>query len=120
MKKVAINGFGRIGRILFRILHKNADIEAQNIHIEAHNMTLGQNAIIEADGRGYPGTATSEPGFGCGEIVTGYNRARFGASHGGKEAPHKARASRAKPPMGTKMLRPPWAVAQTAVEKEEG
>ena len=32
MKKVAINGFGRIGRILFRILHKNADIEVSVIN----------------------------------------------------------------------------------------
>ena len=32
MKKIAINGFGRIGRILFRILNENSDIEVSVIN----------------------------------------------------------------------------------------
>ena len=32
MKRIAINGFGRIGRILFRILHQHADIEVSVIN----------------------------------------------------------------------------------------
>ena len=32
MKKIAINGFGRIGRILFRILHEHSDIEVSVIN----------------------------------------------------------------------------------------
>jgi len=40
MKRIAINGFGRIGRILFRILHQHADVEVSVINDRAKPKVL--------------------------------------------------------------------------------
>jgi hypothetical protein len=59
-------------------------ITGRRMSFNSTTMFLQSSAQIHVDGRGHPGSASSEPGFGCGQTASGYNRARYGPSHGGK------------------------------------
>jgi glyceraldehyde 3-phosphate dehydrogenase len=62
MKKtrVAINGFGRIGRIAFRVLHKRANIEVVAINDLTDSTTLAHLLKYDSVHRKFEGTVSSE------------------------------------------------------------
>lgn len=58
-KKVAINGFGRIGRLTFRILLQNPDIEVVAINDLTDNHTLAHLLKYDSTQGRFPGTVES-------------------------------------------------------------
>ncbi|MEW6470388.1 MAG: type I glyceraldehyde-3-phosphate dehydrogenase [Bacteroidota bacterium] len=53
--RIAINGFGRIGRVLFRVLHGNKDIEIAAINDLADSKTLAHLLKYDSVHGNYPG-----------------------------------------------------------------
>ncbi|CAN5326278.1 type I glyceraldehyde-3-phosphate dehydrogenase [soil metagenome] len=59
-KKIAINGFGRIGRLVFRLLHNHPDVEVVAVNDLADNATLIHLLRFDTAQGKFPGTATTE------------------------------------------------------------
>ncbi len=59
-KKVAINGFGRIGRLVFRLLHNHPDVEVVAVNDLADNATLIHLLKYDTVHGKFQGTAATE------------------------------------------------------------
>ena len=53
MKKIAINGFGRIGRLVFRIMEENEDLEVVAINDLTDSKQLAYLLKYDTNHRGY-------------------------------------------------------------------
>jgi len=62
-RKIAINGFGRIGRLTFRLLHQRKDVEVVAINDLTDNATLAHLLKYDSVHGRFPGTVQSDERF---------------------------------------------------------
>jgi glyceraldehyde 3-phosphate dehydrogenase len=83
--KVAINGFGRIGRLTFRVLLKNKDIEVVAFNDITDAKTLAHLLKYDSVHKRFPGEVSSEEGY----IVVDGNKYRVFAERDPAALPWK-------------------------------
>lgn len=86
MKKVAINGFGRIGRLVFRLMEESEDLEVVAINDLTDAKQLAYLLKYDTAHRGYRQNEISDEND---EIIIGNKRVKVYAKKDPKELPWK-------------------------------